>query len=72
MRGLYVQERRLLRRLSWKDLDVDRDGRISASKQASPRDLSAEEKMMFRKLDTDKDGHLSKAEFDAGHAALKK
>ena len=27
---------------------------------------------MFRKMDTDKDGSLSKAEFEAGHAALKK
>jgi hypothetical protein len=27
---------------------------------------------MFEKMDTDKDGYLSKAEWDAGHAALMK
>jgi Ca2+-binding EF-hand superfamily protein len=27
---------------------------------------------MFRRMDTDRDGSLSRAEFDAGHAALKK
>jgi Ca2+-binding EF-hand superfamily protein len=41
------------------------------------RALSAQEhddgaKMMFARMDANKDGRLSRAEFDAGHASLKK
>ena len=49
-----------------KVVDGNGDGTLTA------REHAVASEMMFRKMDTDKDGHLSKAEFDAGHAALRK
>ena len=49
-----------------KVVDTDRDGVLSAKEHA------AASRAMFDKMDTDQDGSLSPAEFDAGHAALKK
>jgi hypothetical protein len=49
-----------------KVVDADGDGMLTGEehRQAS--------RSMFRKMDTDRSGSLSQAEFDAGHAALKK
>jgi Ca2+-binding EF-hand superfamily protein len=47
-------------------VDGNGDGTLTA------REHAVASETMFRKMDTDKDGSLSRAEFDAGHAALKK
>jgi Ca2+-binding EF-hand superfamily protein len=57
--------------------DLSAEERIKLVDGNGDRTLTAREhavasETMFRRMDTDKDGHLSKAEFDAGHTALKK
>jgi Ca2+-binding EF-hand superfamily protein len=47
-------------------VDPDRDGVLTIQEHA------AASRAMFRQMDIDQDGTLSKAEFDAGHAVLKK
>jgi Ca2+-binding EF-hand superfamily protein len=49
-----------------KAVDRNGDGTLTA------REHAVASETMFRRMDTDKDGHLSKAEFEAGHKALKK
>ena len=49
-----------------KAVDANGDGVLNAKEHAQAS------RMMFRRMDADKDGSLSKAELEAGHAALKK
>jgi hypothetical protein len=49
-----------------KAIDTNADGMLSADEHATGS------KAMFEKMDADKDGTLTKAEFDAGHAAMLK
>ena len=49
-----------------KVVDSDRDGVLTAKEHVRAS------RTMFLRMDKDKDGSLSEAEFDAGHAMLKK
>jgi Ca2+-binding EF-hand superfamily protein len=49
-----------------KVIDTNGDGVLSAEEHATGS------RSMFEKMDSDKDGALTKAEFDAGHAAMMK
>jgi Ca2+-binding EF-hand superfamily protein len=49
-----------------KVIDTNGDGVLSAEEHATGS------RSMFEKMDADKDGALTKAEFDAGHAAMMK
>lgn len=54
--------------MSWKQLDANKDGKLSKEEVAGDPQLTAD----FDSADTNKDGYLSKAEFKTQKAEMKK